>query len=99
MNYNSEIPFHPEKVAEIFGIENGRELLSPFFNDITIEEYDNHLEVTDPEAIIQYARGITDFDKIVTDLDAFKRYIHKVFSDNNDMMKITKSTGLFKALK
>jgi SAM-dependent methyltransferase len=42
------------RYAEIFGLESGRHLLGRFFADVVVHRYPNHLEVTDPQAVVDY---------------------------------------------
>jgi SAM-dependent methyltransferase len=48
-----------ESHAEAFGLENGAVQLRQAFAEVELRRYADHLEVTDPEAVLDYVRSMT----------------------------------------
>ncbi|MBR0134935.1 MAG: class I SAM-dependent methyltransferase, partial [Clostridia bacterium] len=44
-----------------FTMQNGKEKLDPFFNDITPLFYEDALHVTEPEALVEYLKSLASF--------------------------------------
>lgn len=90
-----------DKVGGIsFRLENGRDFLEPFFDQIEVRLYDNALEVTEIEPLIAYGlsslrgRDFTD-EQIAA---RFHSLIEPILAQRGSI-HITKSTGLFIAQK
>lgn len=89
-----------DKVGGIsFRLENGRDFLAPFFEQIEVRLYEDALEVTEVEPLIAYGisslRGL-DFTEART--AEFRTLVEAVLAQHGSI-HITKSTGLFIAQK
>lgn len=52
--FDSRIMLSAEKLYEIFGLENGRQILQPFFNTVECLKYEDSIELNRPEPLIEY---------------------------------------------
>ncbi|TYS70485.1 class I SAM-dependent methyltransferase [Sutcliffiella horikoshii] len=89
-----------EDHAGEFGIENGEEQLSPYFNTVSYKNFLGDLEITDVNAIANYLVSTNaELNNILQDeeLTEFLRYLNSVKEANNGAIRITKSTGLFES--
>lgn len=94
-NYNKSIPFYPEKIAKLFGLENGEPVLKRHFKKIIKNEYVNHLEIPETDSILTYAESITGFNDIVKNKEEFKKYLNNELIIQNGKIRISKSTCIF----
>ncbi len=90
-----------------FGLENGAELLSPWFSDVTLRRYEDALFVTEVEPLVEYLLSGSaadsavressnyEFDRRVSDL--VERLEQEMAREGS--IHITKDTGLFVARK
>ncbi len=95
-----EIPFPSTSVAEMFGMENGAELLSKHLRNVEKHEYEDHLEIPGPDPLLDYIvsvdnKGVLDSDKAKAELR--KRVEDEV--DFSEAFRITKKSGIFAAEK
>ena len=86
------------QVSKNFTLQNGEEKLSPFFSEIHRDLYEDALEVTDVEDMVDYIfslTGMTDLRKIPRD------EVRKVLENNmrNGILYVPKEYGLFIAKK
>ncbi|MGM0834628.1 MAG: class I SAM-dependent methyltransferase [Bacillota bacterium] len=83
-----------------FGIENGEEQLSPYFNTVSYKDFPGDLKITDVNAIVDYLLSSnTDLSNLLLKekLTEFLLYLNSVKEANNGAIRITKSTGLFES--
>ena len=52
--FDSRIVLSAEKLYDRFGLENGRELLSPYFSDVQLLRYEDSIELDRAEPLIEY---------------------------------------------
>lgn len=87
-------------VEKRFGMENGAELLSPFFQDITRRDYHDRMTISTPQPVLDYIfseRVVTEFltlDRIPDFVASIKRRLAK-----NGQISVTIRKGLFTARK
>lgn len=84
-------------LTEGFQLENGFELLLNWFDDITINRYEDNLFVTKPEPIIDYLFSMPDNVKDVFSKDKLYKLYNYLQSEIqvNGGIHITKDTGYF----
>ncbi len=92
--YNPKIVLSHVQLYEIFGLENGYDILSSVFTDITLEKYQDDLIVDNADDISNYILSChgNQIDYILKDAHAFKNFISKKV---NPFIKITKDAGMF----
>lgn len=87
--------------ADEFTLENGAEQLSPPFSQVTLDIYDDALEVTEVEPLVEYILSINIAGPDRTNperVQALRELIEAELSKNG-VFRIQKSTGLFIATK
>ncbi len=77
-----------------FGLENGAEQLRSAFADVELRRYDNTLEVTDPDAIVAYARSTPAGEAV--DAEALRRETAAVI-ECDGALRVRTAVGLFVA--
>ena len=79
-----------------FQLENGREELSPWFADVTMRHYNDSLEVTEVDPLINYMLSSSEVQAFVTDdlIDLLRQHVRSVII-NKGALHITKDSGLF----
>jgi len=90
-----------------FGLENGAELLSPWFSDVTLRRYEDALIVTEVEPLVEYLLSGSAADSAVRESSNYEfdgRVSDLVERLEQEMARegsihITKDTGLFVARK
>lgn len=97
--------FHPsitladKELYEVFGLQNGAEELLPFFSNVNIQYYEDGLEVSNPQLLLEY---------IISCHGNQNEYLLPKYQDFKDMLtrklkrkpfKITKEAGLFVCTK
>jgi len=94
--YDSRITLSNVSLYDIFGLENGKEILKQVFDNVQLEYYDDYLLVDNMDDIANYILSChgNQSEYISKDYQAFKRFIDKKLK-NNDTFKITKDAGLF----
>jgi len=93
-----DVPLHFRSQDLAFRLENGADLLRPFFSRITRHDYDSHLAITEVEPLIDYALSYGETRQIVTpaQIDALRRYVSDHIT-RQGYFHITKATGIFVA--
>lgn len=90
-----------ETVADIFGLDNGYELLSEIFSSVEVKRHCNELLVTESEPLIEYiqsAQGIHKCYLTQSGIRNFKSHLNGIIRRQGSI-KITKDEGLFIAEK
>ncbi|UTB31884.1 MAG: class I SAM-dependent methyltransferase [Methanobacterium sp. ERen5] len=87
-----------ETLSNRFGLENGKSQLEDYFEQVTMTEYPDHLEITDAQPVIEYFLSFAGTKSVLNPdkLDEMKTYINDIIEDKG-FMKVTKETGLFRA--
>jgi ubiquinone/menaquinone biosynthesis C-methylase UbiE len=82
-----------------FSLENGYQQLTPFFSKVRLLRYEDHLEISETEPIINYflsfnniTEGWALFEE--KDISGF-RNILEMELQKNTLIKVTKDTGMF----
>ena len=93
--FNPKITLSNVALYEVFGLDNGREILSPYFRNIGLREYEDHLEVSDPDDLLNYILSChgNQNEYLSDHLPQFRKLIEKKF--RNGSFRISKQAGLF----
>lgn len=94
-----QVDVNHEQYHNPFTLENGLEQIRPFFPSVIVSHYDDSLKVTEIEPIIAYIRSS------IRHADVSKESLEKARADFENVIDtkgyffITKSVGLFEAIK
>ncbi len=96
--FDDRIVLAAEHLYEIFGKENGGEILTPYFEKVTWAEYEDHLMVTEPDPLVDYVISChgNQNQYIVDNYKEFRQFVDKKVSKG---FYITKEAGVFIATK
>ncbi len=79
----------------LFALENGAGQLSPLFSKIELRKYNDSLEVTEAEPLIQYILSTkVAKDGLIKNLDKFRKFVEQEIKTAGEF-HITKEVGLF----
>ncbi len=92
--FNQDIVLSSESLYEKFGLENGEELLKPFFSEIDLKRYEDGILIEDPEPLIAYILSCHGNQNHIL-LDRYKDFKSYVSEKVTDGFKITKDAGIF----
>jgi ubiquinone/menaquinone biosynthesis C-methylase UbiE len=88
-----------ESFANPFTLENGLEQLKPYFPNVTLSRYEDHLEITDVESIMAYIRsGIRVGELSEGELTSLRVNLEKELEQKGKIL-ISKDSGLFQATR
>lgn len=92
--FNPKITLSNIKLYDVFGLENGKIILEPYFKKIETLIHDDYLLVNDVNDIINYILSChgNQSEFILKDYESFKKYMEKKVKNE---IKITKSAGIF----
>lgn len=92
--FNSLITLSADKLYERFGLENGKDLLAPYFADIRMEIYEDSLTVNQAEPLIEYILSCHGNQNQYI-LDRYKDFRTYVEKKTKNGFSITKYAGAF----
>jgi SAM-dependent methyltransferase len=82
-----------------FSLDNGQAILSPFFTHVTLHNYEDSLEVTEAEPLVDYAfSGRIGFLSSSEMRELFIKLVHQELAERGTI-HITNASGLFEAQK
>ena len=90
----------PEKFAEVFGLENGEEKLSHYFQEVRLKKFEDALDITERQAIIDYLCSTnTELSSYLKEgkVEDFFNYLEAIRNKNDGVIRVEKSTGFFEA--
>ena len=92
--FDSRIQLSGDALYARFGLENGAEILAPYFSDISTRLYDDALYVTDAAPLIEYILSChgNQNQYLLERYQDFRRFVEKKTCKG---FHITKSAGLF----
>ncbi len=92
--FNSSISLSANKLYERFGLDNGKELLEEYFDDVELRMYEDSLFVDVPEPIIEYILSChgNQNQYIVNRYKDFRSFVEKKTKKG---FRITKEAGIF----
>ena len=92
--YDPQITLSNVLLYEVFGLENGEDILKEYFHTVDRDVYEDSLEVTHMDDIANYILSChgNQSEYISKDYQAFKRFID---AKNKHSFHITKDAGMF----
>ncbi|MFQ6792494.1 MAG: MerR family transcriptional regulator [Thomasclavelia sp.] len=95
-NFDSRINLSSEPLPDYFGLENGKEILSHYFNFVELKKYHDSLLITKSQPLIDYILSChgNQNDYLANRIKEFKQYIDNLIKESNGI-HITKDSGLF----
>lgn len=95
-NFDSIINLSNHSLYDIFGLENGEDILSKYFSNIQRMDYQDSLEITESKPLIDYIMSCHGNQNEILGprLNEFKEYIEELLK-NNGKIVVTKQAGLF----
>lgn len=94
--FDSRIVLSAEKLYEQFGLENGADLLAPYFSDISCRRYEDSIELDRAEPLIEYILSCHGNQNQLL-LDRYHEFRTFVERKTVHGFHITKDAGLFLA--
>jgi len=88
-----------EKAIAPFMLENGAEQLKPFFRSVTLSRYEDSLQVTELEPMLDYIRSMMRVDELSEQEFAKVQAEFEKELKEKGRIFITKDSGLFEAVK
>lgn len=93
-DFDDRIVLSANKLYERFGLENGKDLLTPFFSEIVCRTYEDSLLVTESEPLISYILSCHGNQNQYL-LDRYKEFRSFVKKHMGGAFQITKDAGIF----
>ena len=95
-NFDSRINLSNHSLYDIFGLENGEEILKHYFSNVERMDYEDHLEITESKPLIDYIMSCHGNQNEILGprLAEFKEYIESLLKENGKIT-VTKQAGLF----
>lgn len=92
--FDNRIVLSAEKLYEQFGLENGEEILKPYFSQIECKRYIDAIELDRPEPLIEYILSChgNQNQMLLDHYNEFRGFVEKNMTDG---FHITKDAGLF----
>ena len=92
--FHKEIVLSAEVLYERFGLENGENLLAPYFPEIQMRRYEDAIEIAEAEPLISYILSCHGNQNQYL-LDKYKDFRGFVSRKTKDGFFITKDAGIF----
>ncbi len=92
--FDSRILLSAQKLYERFGLENGKKLLSPFFEEIERKRYDDFLMIDSPQPLIEYILSCHGNQNQYL-LERYKEFRSYVEKKTKKGFTVTKDAGIF----
>ena len=95
-NFDSRISLSNHSLYDIFGLENGEDILSKYFSNIQRMDYQDSLAITESKPLIDYIMSChgNQNEILGPKLNEFKEYVEELL-ENNGKIVVTKEAGLF----
>lgn len=92
--FNPKITLSNILLYDVFGLDNGQDILNKYFDNISLLRYDDYLLVDNAEDIINYILSChgNQSEYILKDYQSFKNYMDRKVQKE---IKITKDAGMF----
>ena len=92
--FDNRIVLSADNLYEKFGKENGKEILKPYFHEISWQEYKDKLEIQDAEPLIAYILSChgNQNQYILSRYQEFRDYVKQKAGKGYD---VTKEAGIF----
>ncbi len=97
-NYNSNIVLSSTNLYERFGLDNGKQILQPYFKDVVCHKYQDAIELSESMPLISYILSCHgNQNSILLDhYQDFKQYVDRKVENG---FYITKDAGYFSVTK
>ena len=94
--FDSRVILSQTKLYDVFGLENGLDILKPYFKNIKMKRYDDCLVVDKSKPIIDYIMSChgNQNEIIGPNLNEFRKFVDYIIQEKG-YIKITKDAGLF----
>lgn len=92
--FHKEIVLSAEVLYERFGLENGENLLAPYFSEIQMRRYEDAIEIAEAEPLISYILSCHGNQNQLL-LNQYKEFREFVSARVADGFHITKDAGIF----
>ena len=98
--FDSRIVLSRNCLYDQFGIENGKDILNSYFENVDLVMYDDYLEVDDSEPLIDYIMSChgNQNEILKNQLHQFKLFLDQKIMEKGHI-RITKQAGVFKCKK
>lgn len=96
--FDSRIVLAAENLYELFGLENGGELLNRVFDEVSLRRYEDEIRLDEPEPLLEYILSCHGNQNQLL-LDKYKEFKTFVTEKTRYGFRITKDAGVFVALK
>ena len=92
--FDNRIVLSADNLYEKFGKENGKEILKPYFHEISWQEYKDKLEIQDAEPLIAYILSChgNQNQYILSRYQEFRDYVKQKAGKGYN---VTKEAGIF----
>ena len=80
-----------------FSLENGTELLAPYFHEVKLLRFLSSLRVTEAEPLVAYVRSMDMIDP--AQMDDFRHFVQTTLQERTGVIAIQRAAGLFCAVK
>ena len=97
LDFNKKVYNPLESLAQAFGLENGKKQLGKYFEEIKLIKYDDYLEVTEAEPLVNFILSSSNVIQH-NEIEYFTDYIKRIIQ-NKRKIEITKESGIFIAKK
>ena len=97
-SYNANIVLSSTNLYERFGLDNGRQILQPYFKNIVCHKYRDAIELSDSMPIISYILSCHGNQNSIL-LDHYQDFKQYVDQQVEDGFHITKDAGFFSCKK
>lgn len=94
--FDSRIILSQTKLYDVFGLENGLDILRPYFKNIKMKRYDDCLVVDKSKPIIDYIMSChgNQNEIIGPNLNEFREFVDSIIQEKG-YIRITKDAGIF----
>lgn len=94
--FDSRVILSQTKLYDVFGLENGLDILKPYFKNIKMKRYDDYLVVDKSKPIIDYIMSChgNQNEIIGPNLNEFREFVDSIIQKKG-YIRITKDAGLF----
>ena len=94
--FDSRIILSQTKLYDVFGLENGLDILKPYFKNIKMKRYDDCLVVDKSKPIIDYIMSChgNQNEIIGPNLNEFREFVDSIIQEKG-YIRITKDAGIF----
>lgn len=99
-SFDSRINLSNHSLYDVFGLENGEDILKKYFTSVLRMDYQDSLEITESKPLIDYIMSChgNQNEILGPKLNEFKEYIEEILKKDGKIV-VTKEAGLFKCTK